>query len=129
MSVQGQFYLSFLLLILGLTALLRRALGRRLRSVFIVVLTILTVASFVYAVIAHQNDQVTAYYNSFARAWSYCSESSSAHWCASSTGRCGCGRSRKPRSGDHRVLQGRSSTGSSSFQGPGRWSPSARRCC
>ncbi|MCB0931102.1 MAG: acyltransferase [Mycobacterium sp.] len=69
MSVQGQFYLSFLLLILGLTALLRRALGRRLRSVFIVVLTILTVASFVYAVIAHQNDQVTAYYNSFARAW------------------------------------------------------------
>ena len=36
---------------------------------FIVVLSILTIASFVYAIIAHQSDQVTAYYNSFARAW------------------------------------------------------------
>jgi peptidoglycan/LPS O-acetylase OafA/YrhL len=69
MSVQGQFYVSFLLLILGLTAVLRRRLGERLRPVFVAVLAILTVASFVYAVIAHQSDQVTAYYNSFARAW------------------------------------------------------------
>ena len=69
MSVQGQFYVAFLLLILALTAQLRRPIGARLRPAFVVVLTILTVASFVYAVIAHQNDQVTAYYNSFARAW------------------------------------------------------------
>ena len=70
MSVQGQFYIAFLLLILGITALLRRPLGaRRLRTVFIVVISALTVASFVYALIAHQADQVTAYYNSFARAW------------------------------------------------------------
>jgi peptidoglycan/LPS O-acetylase OafA/YrhL len=70
MSVQGQFYVAFLLLILGITALLRRPLGaRRLRTVFVVVISILTVASFVYAIIAHQSDQVTAYYNSFARAW------------------------------------------------------------
>ena len=32
-------------------------------------LTALTIASFVYAIIAHQADQTTAYYNSFARAW------------------------------------------------------------
>jgi peptidoglycan/LPS O-acetylase OafA/YrhL len=70
MSVQGQFYLSFLLLMFGLAALLRRRLGSsRLRTVFVVLLTVLTVASFVFAVIAHQADQVTAYYNSFARAW------------------------------------------------------------
>jgi len=70
MSVQGQFYISFLLLVLGLTALLRNRLGSaRLRSTFVVLLTALTSASFVYAIIAHQSDQVTAYYNSFARAW------------------------------------------------------------
>ena len=70
MSVQGQFYISFLLLVLGLTALLRTWLGgARLRTVFVVLVTVLTLASFVYAIIAHQADQVTAYYNSFARAW------------------------------------------------------------
>ncbi len=70
MSVQGQFYLSFLLLIFGLAALLRRRLGgNRLRTVFVGLISVLTIASFVYAIIAHQTDQVTAYYNSFARAW------------------------------------------------------------
>ena len=69
MSVQGQFYIAFLVLVLGLTALLRNRLGTRLRPAFIVVLTVLTVASFVYAIIAHSSDQTTAYYNSFARAW------------------------------------------------------------
>ena len=34
-----------------------------------VLLSALTVASFVYAIIAHQAYQATAYYNSFARAW------------------------------------------------------------
>lgn len=69
MSVQGQFYIALLILVLGLTALLRNRFGHRLRAVFIVVLTVLTVASFVYAVIAHQDNQTLAYYNSFARAW------------------------------------------------------------
>ncbi|MGV0993979.1 MAG: acyltransferase family protein [Mycobacterium sp.] len=69
MSVQGQFYIAFLALVLGLTALLRNRLGDRLRPAFVVVLTVATVASFVYAIIAHQSDQVTAYYSSFARAW------------------------------------------------------------
>ena len=69
MSVQGQFYIALLVVILGLTFVLRNRLGHRLRTVFIVVLTILTSASFVYAVIAHQADQTLAYYNSFARAW------------------------------------------------------------
>ena len=34
-----------------------------------VLLSALTVASFVYAIFAHQDDQACAYYNSFARAW------------------------------------------------------------
>ncbi|OMC29169.1 acyltransferase family protein [Mycobacterium colombiense] len=69
MSVQGQFYVSFLVLIAGLAYLFRRPLGARLRTLFLVVLTALTVASFAYAIIAHQHDQSAAYYNTFARGW------------------------------------------------------------
>src|SRR3984893_11785489 len=67
MSVQGQFYLAFLLLIAGCAYPLRRPLGTHLRTMFVVLLSALTVASFVYATIAHQADQANAYYNSFAR--------------------------------------------------------------
>lgn len=69
MSVQGQFYLSFLLLIFGFAFLLRRPLRTHLRSAFVVLITALTVASFWYAIVAHQANQPLAYYNSFARAW------------------------------------------------------------
>lgn len=69
MSVQGQFYVSFLLLIAGLAYALRRPFGARLRTLFLGVLTALTLASFLYAIIAHQQDQSAAYYNSFARGW------------------------------------------------------------
>src|SRR5690625_3295541 len=69
MSVQGQFYLSFLLLIFGFAYLFRGVLRSRLRSAFVVLLTALTVASFWYAIVAHQSNQALAYYNSFARAW------------------------------------------------------------
>lgn len=69
MSVQGQFYLSFLLLIFGFAYAFRRLLRTRLRSTFVVLLTALTVASFWYAIVAHQSNQALAYYNSFARAW------------------------------------------------------------
>jgi peptidoglycan/LPS O-acetylase OafA/YrhL len=73
MSVQGQFYIAFLLLVTSCGYLLRRLLRgtrtRYLRSAFVVLLAALTVASFVYAIFAHQDDQASAYYNSFARAW------------------------------------------------------------
>ncbi len=69
MSVQGQFYLAFLLLVFGCGAVLRRPLGKRLRVFFVALLAALTVTSFVYAIFAHQADQATAYFNSFARAW------------------------------------------------------------
>ncbi|WP_448489892.1 acyltransferase family protein [Mycolicibacterium boenickei] len=69
MSVQGQFYVAFLALIFGFAFLGRRVFGRHLRIAFIALLTALTIASFVYAIIAHNNDQATAYYNSFARGW------------------------------------------------------------
>ncbi|OBG27085.1 acyltransferase family protein [Mycobacterium sp. 852002-51057_SCH5723018] len=69
MSVQGQFYIGFLLLIAGCAYAFRRALRAHLRTMFVVLLSALTVASFVYAVVAHQDDQALAYYNSFARAW------------------------------------------------------------
>ncbi|RWA17029.1 hypothetical protein MBRU_18915 [Mycolicibacterium brumae DSM 44177] len=69
MSVQGQFYLSLLILVMGLAWLLRRPLGAKLRPFFIVLITALTIASFVYAIIAGNADQAWAYYDSFARAW------------------------------------------------------------
>jgi peptidoglycan/LPS O-acetylase OafA/YrhL len=69
MSVQGQFYVAFLALIFGAAYLLRRAHGTRLRTVLVVLLSVLTLASFVYAIFAHQANQATAYYDSFARAW------------------------------------------------------------
>ncbi|OBH91614.1 MULTISPECIES: acyltransferase family protein [unclassified Mycobacterium] len=69
MSVQGQFYVGFLLVIAGCAYLFRRPLGKHLRTLFLVLLTALTAASFVYAIVAHQDDQAAAYYNSFARGW------------------------------------------------------------
>src|ERR1700753_551362 len=70
MSVQGQFYIAFLLLVAGCGWLFWRPFrgrqARLLRIGFVVLLSALTVASFVYAIIAHQADQTTAYYNSFA---------------------------------------------------------------
>jgi peptidoglycan/LPS O-acetylase OafA/YrhL len=69
MSVQGQFYIAFLALVFGLAYLLRRRLGDRLRTAFVLLLTTLAIASFVYAMFAHQAEQAVAYYDSFARAW------------------------------------------------------------
>ncbi|MGY4651544.1 acyltransferase family protein [Mycobacterium sp. URHB0021] len=69
MSVQGQFYLGFLALIFVFACLFRRFLGKYMRISFVVLLSALTIASFVYAIFAHNADQSTAYYNSFARAW------------------------------------------------------------
>src|SRR4029079_8912289 len=65
MSVQGQFYIAFLALIFGCAVLFRRIFGRHMRVAFIVLLSALTIASFVYAIFAHNADQATAYYNSF----------------------------------------------------------------
>src|SRR6185312_8455102 len=69
MSVQGQFYIGFLALIFLFACLFRRFLGKYMRTSFVVLLSALTIASFVYAIFAHNADQSTAYYNSFARAW------------------------------------------------------------
>lgn len=69
MSVQGQFYIAFLALVFGFAYLFRRRLGDRLRTAFVLLLSALTVASFVFAIFAQQANQATAYYSSFARAW------------------------------------------------------------
>ena len=70
--------------------------ARALRIFFVVLLSALTIASFVYAIFAHNADQSTAYYNSFARAWELLlgalAGRAGARTCG---GRCGCGR--RPR--------------------------------
>jgi peptidoglycan/LPS O-acetylase OafA/YrhL len=69
MSVQGQFYIAFLALIFSFAYLFRERLGKSMRNAFVALLGSLTIASFIYAIFAHDADQATAYYNSFARAW------------------------------------------------------------
>jgi peptidoglycan/LPS O-acetylase OafA/YrhL len=69
MSVQGQFYIGFLAVVLLYAFLFRRVLGKSLRISLVLMLSGLTVASFVYAVFAQQTNQAIAYYNSFGRAW------------------------------------------------------------
>jgi peptidoglycan/LPS O-acetylase OafA/YrhL len=69
MSVQGQFYIAFLALVFGFAVIFRKLLRSYTRAALIVLLAALTIASFVYAIIAHDADQSTAYYNSFARGW------------------------------------------------------------
>lgn len=69
MSVQGQFYVGLLALVYLLALLLRKPLGRYLRPALIVILSALTIASFVYAIFAHIDFQSVAYYDTFARAW------------------------------------------------------------
>lgn len=73
MSVQGQFYIGFLLMVAGCAYLSQRLLRSRqaphLRTGFIVLLVALTVASFTYAIAAHSDNQALAYYSTFARAW------------------------------------------------------------
>ena len=69
MSVQGQFYIAFLALIFLFAFLFRRVFKKHMRAALVALLASLTIASFVYAIFAHNADQATAYYNSFARAW------------------------------------------------------------
>lgn len=69
MSVQGQFYIAFLALIFLSAWLFRKVFKKHMRAAFVALLSALTIASFVYAIFAHNADQATAYYNSFARAW------------------------------------------------------------
>jgi peptidoglycan/LPS O-acetylase OafA/YrhL len=69
MSVQGQFYITFLALIFLFAFLFRRVLGKYMRISLVLLLSSLTLASFIYAIFAHQAHQSIAYYNSFARAW------------------------------------------------------------
>jgi peptidoglycan/LPS O-acetylase OafA/YrhL len=69
MSVQGQFYIAFLALIFSFAWAFRRGLDKYMRISLVILLSSLTVASFVFAVFAHAANQSSAYYNSFARAW------------------------------------------------------------
>src|SRR6476469_6682579 len=60
MSVQGQFYIAFLALIFGCAWAFRRVFMAHMRAALVVLLSALTIASFVYAVFAHNADQSTA---------------------------------------------------------------------
>jgi peptidoglycan/LPS O-acetylase OafA/YrhL len=69
MSVQGQFYIAFLALVGLFACLFRRVLGKYMRISLVLLLSVLTVASFVFAIFAQNANQATAYYNSLGRGW------------------------------------------------------------
>ncbi|WP_151548809.1 MULTISPECIES: acyltransferase family protein [Corynebacterium] len=71
MSVQGQFYVAAILLSLGLLALLRLLRLRRTRVSTVAgpILILITLTSFIYACILHNQDQGLNYYSTFSRAW------------------------------------------------------------
>jgi peptidoglycan/LPS O-acetylase OafA/YrhL len=69
MSVQGQFYIAFLAVIFLFAFLFRRVLAEYMRMSLVLLLSGLTIASFVFAIFAQRANQATAYYNSFGRAW------------------------------------------------------------
>jgi len=95
----------------------RQRVGKHLRISFVALLGSLTIASFVYAIFAHNADQTTAYYNSFARAWSCCSGHCSALLCPMCAGRCGCVRRSRCRAGGNPVC-GALIDGVKEFPGP-----------
>lgn len=71
MSVQGQFYLMAILTI-SVVALLSRSTGRGplfLRRVMTLVLTAVTLLSFLYAMWLHNVDQPVNYYSTWSRLW------------------------------------------------------------
>jgi peptidoglycan/LPS O-acetylase OafA/YrhL len=72
MSVQGQFYLIWLVLVLAAT-LIAVALRRRaqLPRILLVVVATLTVLSFAFSIVRVGIDQPTAYYDTLARAWEF----------------------------------------------------------
>ena len=68
MSVQGQFFLAWPVVVLIVVALARR-LWISARDLLAVVVAALTVASFVFALNLHAVDQPVAYFHSWARFW------------------------------------------------------------
>jgi peptidoglycan/LPS O-acetylase OafA/YrhL len=69
MSVQGQFYIAFLIVVSVVAYLFRGTLGKYTRTSLVLLLSALTVSSFVFAIFAERANQAAAYYNSFGRAW------------------------------------------------------------
>ncbi|WP_353809238.1 acyltransferase family protein [Agromyces sp. SYSU T00194] len=67
MSVQGQFFVAWPLLVAVVAAITARRLP--VRRVLFVVTALLTAASFAYAMLLHGQDQQVAYFDSFARFW------------------------------------------------------------
>lgn len=70
LSIQGQFYLVWPLLVAGVALVARRA-ARDLRRVLGVVLALVFAGSLAYSVVLTATDQRWAYFDSFARVWEF----------------------------------------------------------
>ena len=71
MSVQGQFYLIWALIFVTVGVLARYLITLEARRLLVAALAVVVVASFAYATCAVTQNQSTAYYNTFARAWEF----------------------------------------------------------
>lgn len=70
LSIQGQFYLVWPLLV-ALTGVLARAAGARLRPVLCCVLLLVLIASLAYSIVLTAANQPLAYFHSLTRVWEF----------------------------------------------------------
>jgi peptidoglycan/LPS O-acetylase OafA/YrhL len=70
MSIQGQFY-AFVPLFIVTSAFVARRLGKSIRGFIVLSLTLVTLLSFVYSVLATPREPAPMYFNSFARVWEF----------------------------------------------------------
>lgn len=71
MSVQAQFYLIWAVLFVAVGLVARYVIKRDARTMVVTTLVAVVAASFVFATYAVAQNQATAYYNTFARAWEF----------------------------------------------------------
>ncbi|QJU54576.1 acyltransferase family protein [Herbiconiux sp. KACC 21604] len=71
MSVQGQFYLIWAVMFIGIAIAMRFVWKRPIKPLLIGVLLLAIVVSFVYSLREVDRNQTQAYYNTFARVWEF----------------------------------------------------------
>ncbi|MDG5473668.1 acyltransferase family protein [Jeotgalibacillus sp. ET6] len=71
LSIQGQFYITWPLIIIGVYFIARKVLKTPVRKTLLAILTLLFTASLTYSIYITAENQPWAYFDTFARAWEF----------------------------------------------------------
>ncbi|MGD7046328.1 acyltransferase family protein [Jeotgalibacillus proteolyticus] len=71
LSIQGQFYITWPLVIIGVYFIARKVLKTPVRKTLLAILTLLFTASLTYSIYITGENQPWAYFDTFARAWEF----------------------------------------------------------